>query len=122
MRRGDLVVVTLLAVAAFALLVAFTAAIASPWPHPATKQNIIRKIGLAQWHKAERVAKCETGKTVNWYLSGTYRGALGMYRGTWAYGVRATGYDGNTFPEQVGIAVASFPITRGWSGWGCRAA
>ena len=76
----------------------------------------------AQWNKAERVAYCETGKTVNWYLTGTYRGALGMYAGTWNYGVRATGYDGDTFPEQVGIAIGAHPITGGWSGWGCGGA
>ena len=45
-----------------------------------------------------------------------------MYVHTFAYGKRATGYAGRTLPEQVGIAVASFPITRGWSGWGCGGA
>lgn len=94
----------------------------SDWPHPATKTEIVKKIGRAQWNKAERVAYCETGKTVNWYLTGKFRGALGMYSGTWMYGVRATGYNGDTFPEQVGIALGAFPITRGWSGWGCGGA
>ena len=94
----------------------------SDWPHPATKKAIVKKIGRAQWNKAERVAYCETGKTVNWYLTGKYRGALGMYSGTWMYGVRATGYDGDTFPEQVGIALGAHPITGGWSGWGCGGA
>lgn len=93
------------------------------WPRPATKATIIRKIGRRTWEKALRVAQCETGLTVNWHLDGTYRGALGMYRTTFQYGQRATGgYPGTTLPEQVGIAVAAFPITGGWSGWGCGGA
>ena len=95
---------------------------AHAWPHPATRAAIIRKIGRATWRKALRVATCETGLTVNWHLDGTYRGALGMYRTTFQYGQRATRYAGTTLPEQVGIAVAAFPITGGWSGWGCGGA
>jgi hypothetical protein len=111
-------------IASVALFTGVTGAHAQPadWPHPATKRTIIKKIGKAQWNKAVRVAYCETGKTVNWYLTGKFRGALGMYSGTWMYGVKATGYDGNTFPEQVGIAIGAHPITGGWSGWGCGGA
>ena len=92
------------------------------WPKPATRAAIIRKIGRAQWNKAERVAYCETGKTVNWYLTGTYRGALGMYAPVFQHGQKVTGYAGTTFPEQVGIAIAAHDWTRGWSGWGCGGA
>jgi hypothetical protein len=115
-------------IAAFALIGAgmfflgssLAAAQPTKWPRKATKQNITKIIGNDQWNKAIRVAICETGLTVNWHLDGTYRGALGMYVTTFQYGQRATGgYAGTTLPEQVAIAIASFPITRGWSGWGC---
>jgi len=56
----------------------------------------------------------------------SYIGGLGMYRQTYGYGQRATGYrwvsEGATKQEQIAIAVASFPITYGWSGWGCGSA
>lgn len=89
------------------------------WPPSPTASEIRRRVGDYNWRKAERVAYCETGKTVNWHLTGTYRGALGMYVTTFQYGQRRTGYAGTTWPEQVAIAVAAHPITRGWSGWGC---
>lgn len=92
------------------------------WPAKATAANIKKRVGAYNWSKAHRVAVCETGKTVNWYLTGKYRGALGMYRGTWNYGVLRTRYKGTTWPEQVAIAVAAHPITGGWRGWGCGSA
>jgi len=47
---------------------------------------------------------------------------MGMYHLTWAYGARRTRYDGSTAHEQIANAVAAWPITRGWSGWGCGGA
>lgn len=99
---------------------------ANGWPKVATKKSIVAKVGIDQWNKAERVALCETGKKVRWYITadgtptGRFIGALGMYVQTFAYGARATGYRGRNFPEQVAIAIASHPITGMWQGWGCR--
>ena len=99
---------------------------AQAWPPRPAAWEIKRRIGNAQWRKAERVAYCETGGNWQHYPHGTYIGGLGMYRGTYAYGARRTGYrypsQGATKGEQIAVAVASFPITRGWSGWGCGGA
>jgi len=96
------------------------------WPPNPSVKEIQDRIGMAQWRKAERVAACETGGNWNHYPHGSYIGGLGMYRQTYGYGQRATGYrwvsEGATKQEQIAIAVASFPITYGWSGWGCGSA
>lgn len=98
------------------------------WPPSPTASEIRSRVGDYHWHKASRVAACETGGRVRWYITangtptGSYIGALGMYAQTFAYGARATGYRGRTWPEQVAIAVAAHPITGGWSGWGCGGA
>ena len=102
------------------------------WPPAPKAWEIKRRVGAYHWHKAARVANCETGGTagatksrgnLNWYPNGKYQGPLGMYRQTAAYGKRATGYwSPKTWHEWVAIAVASHPITKGWSGWGCGSA
>lgn len=99
-----------------------------PWPKPATEKAIKKRIGIAQWRKAERVANCETGGRVDWYVdangnpTGTYVSMMGMYVQTYNFGRRVTGYRGKTKPEQIAIAIGSFEITGGWSGWGCSGA
>jgi hypothetical protein len=100
-----------------------------PWPPNPTPSEIHRRVdrigGRGTWDKARRVAVCETGANPRHYIGtngtphGSYIGALGMYARTFAYGSKATGYRGRTYQEQVAIAVAAFPITGGWSGWGC---
>ena len=102
------------------------------WPPSPTEAEIRKRVGSYHWHKAARVANCETGGTrgatshrgnLNWYPNGTYQGPLGMFRQTAAYGKRQTGYySPDTWQEWVAVAVASHPITRGWSGWGCGGA
>ena len=107
------------------------------WPPNPTEAEIKKRVGAYNWNKAARVANCETGGTrgahptrgnVRWYITedgtptGSYISALGMFARTFAYGAKATGYRGRTYQEQVAIAVASFPITRGWSGWSCGGA
>jgi hypothetical protein len=105
-----------------------TARPSSDWPKPATEKNIKKKIGLAQWRKAERVAYCETGGRVSWYVdrngdpTAKYVSMMGMYVHTYNYGRRATGYRGRNKAEQIGIAIGAHPITGGWSGWGCGGA
>lgn len=102
------------------------------WPPRPTNAEIIRRIGMAQWRKAERVAYCETGGNIHHFPNGTYIGYLGMYRGTYGMGVEWTkgpgnprGYrwpaEGATKAEQVavGYQVAS---RLGWSAWGCGGA
>jgi hypothetical protein len=95
------------------------------WPPRPAEWEIKRRVGV-HWNKALRVAVCETGGNWQHYPHGTYVGGLGMYRGTYAYGQRVTGYrwpsDGATRAEQIAVAVASHPITHGWSGWGCGGA
>lgn len=111
------------------------------WPPRPTEAEIRARVnrigGKGTWAKAARVANCETGGTrgasrnrgnARWYITangtptGSFIGALGMYARTFAYGARRTGYRGRTYQEQVAIAVAAWPITRGWSGWGCGGA
>ena len=93
------------------------------WPPKPTAPEIRRRVGDYNWHKARRVAICETGMRLDWYPQGRFRGPLGMYRTTQDYGKRATSYwSPRTWQEHVAIAVAAHPITRGWSGWGCGAA
>lgn len=98
------------------------------WPKNPTNAEIKKRVGAYHWEKARRVARCETGKRVRWYIShdgahrGKYVGALGMYTHTFRYGARKTGYVGRTWAEQVAIAVAAHKITGGWNGWGCRGA
>ena len=90
------------------------------WPDKPKAWEIKRRVGSYNWNKARQVAICETGMNLNHYPSGTYRGPLGMYVRTQQFGMRATGYTNpTTWQEHVAIAVASHPITRGWSGWGC---
>ncbi len=93
------------------------------WPPSPTEAEIRKRVGAYNWNKAHRVAVCETGKRIDWYPHGRYRGPLGMYRTTQDYGKRRTGYwNPRTWQEHVAIAVAAHPITRGWSGWGCGGA
>lgn len=98
------------------------------WPPSPRDYEIRRRVGEYNWHKAYRVAVCETGRNLRWYLTedgtptGQFVSALGMYIGTFNYGVRATGYRGRTWAEQVAIGVAAHDITGGWSGWGCGGA
>jgi hypothetical protein len=93
------------------------------WPPAPRAWEIRRRVGGYNWHKARRVAICETGMRLDWYPRGRFRGPLGMYRTTQDYGKRATGYwSPRTWQEHVAIAVTAHPITRGWSGWGCGAA
>jgi hypothetical protein len=96
------------------------------WPPNPSVKEIQDRIGMDQWRKAERVAYCETGGNWQHFPNGSYIGGLGMYRQTYGYGQRVTGYrwvsEGATKQEQIAIAIASFPITYGWSGWGCGGA
>jgi len=98
------------------------------WPKNPKAWEIRRRVGLYNWNKASRVAICETGKKVRWYLGpngeirGRYVSALGMYVSTFEYGRRKTGYRGRNWQEQVAIAVAAHDITGNWNGWGCRGA
>lgn len=93
------------------------------WPPAPKEWEIKRRVGSFNWHKAKRVAICETGMRLDWHPTGTYRGPLGMFRTTQDYGKRVTGYwEPRTWQEHVAIAVAAHPITRGWSGWGCASA
>jgi hypothetical protein len=102
------------------------------WPPKPTAAEIKKRVGSYHWHKAARVANCETGGTqgatanrgnLHWHPNGTYQGPLGMYRQTARYGKRVTGYHTpTTWQQWVAVAVASHPITRGWSGWGCGGA
>jgi hypothetical protein len=114
------------ALAALVLLVAAVESHATPFKKPVTEQSVKRVIGVQQWNKAMRVARCETGATLRWYPHGTYIGMLGMYRGTYALGMRRAGIykwpDTASRAEQIAIAVSAFPATRGWSGWGCGGA
>lgn len=90
------------------------------WPPRPTVSEIRKRVGDYNWRTARRIAICETGMNLNHYPSGRYRGPLGMFVTTQAYGIRATGYTNpTTWQEHVAIAVAAHPITRGWSGWGC---
>ena len=95
------------------------------WPPRPTNAEVIRRIGLVQWRKAERVAQCETAGNWQHYPHGTYIGGLGMYRGTYGIGQSVTGYrwphQGATKAEQIatGYVVA---MRFGWSAWGCGSA
>ena len=44
------------------------------WPPKPSEAEIRRRIGTAQWRKAERVAVCETGANWQHYPHGTYIG------------------------------------------------
>lgn len=103
-----------------------------PWPPRPSSAEVIARIGIDQWRKAERVAYCETGGNIRHFVHGRFIGFLGMYRGTYKMGVEWTkgpgnpnGYrwpaEGATKAEQiaVGYQVAS---RLGWSAWGCGAA
>lgn len=92
------------------------------WPKNPTEAEIIKRVGRANWDKALRIAQCETGGNLRHYPHGRFIGMMGMARSTYDYGRRATGYpwpDTASRAEQVAVAVASHPITLGWSGWGC---
>lgn len=102
------------------------------WPPNPTVREVRVRVdrigGPGTYAKAWRVARCETGARPRWYLGprgeilGRYVSMMGMFHRTWAYGARRTGYDGSTAHEQIANAVAAWPITRGWSGWGCGGA
>lgn len=99
------------------------------WPPNPTPQEIRVRVdrigGKGTWEKAWRIARCETGANPRHFPGGTFIGMMGMYRQTYAYGARATSYpypDTATPQQQIAVAVASWPITKGWSGWGCSGA
>lgn len=97
-----------------------------PNPSPGEIRDRVNKIGgPGTWDKAWRIARCETGANPRHFPHGRWIGMMGMYRSSYAYGARRTGYP---FPhvatpqQQIAVAVASWPITRQWQGWGCRGA
>jgi len=96
------------------------------WPPSPTINEIKTRVGVNVYAKAERISICETGGNWQHYPGGNYIGGMGMFRKTYGYGQRVTGYrwvsQGATKQEQIAIAVASFPITGGFNGWGCRSA
>lgn len=99
------------------------------WPPSPTVAEVRRRVdrigGPGTYAKAWRVARCETGANPRHFPNGRWRGMLGMYVTTYAYGARRTGYPQPhtaTPQQQIAIAVAAWPITRGWSGWGCGGA
>lgn len=99
------------------------------WPPSPTVAEVRRRVerigGPGTYAKAWRVARCETGANPRHYPHGRFIGMLGMARTTYAYGARVTGYPypaTATPQQQIAVAVASFPITLGWSGWGCGGA
>lgn len=123
------VVATVLAALTLSLPGCFYQASAAPWPRNPTVKQVRSKVGEFNWQKARRVAVCETGGRIDWYLDlktgrplGRFVSAMGMYTSTFAYGQAQTGYRGRNWQEQVAIAVAAHPITGGWSGWGCGGA
>lgn len=99
------------------------------WPPSPTVAEVRKRVdrigGPGTYAKAWRVARCETGANPRHYPDGQFIGMLGMARSTYAYGAHVTGYP---FPatatpqQQIAVAVASFPITRAWAGWGCGGA
>jgi hypothetical protein len=99
------------------------------WPPSPTAVEIKTRVdrigGRGTWDKAWRIARCETGANPRHFPHGRYIGMMGMYRSTYAYGARVTGYPYPhvaTPQQQIAVAVASWPITRQWQGWGCRGA
>jgi len=99
------------------------------WPPNPTVAEIRRRVdrigGKGTYAKAWRIARCETGANPRHFPNGRYIGMMGMYVKTYQYGARRTKYPTlhtATPQQQIAIAVASWPITRGWSGWGCRGA
>jgi hypothetical protein len=100
-----------------------------PWPQNPTPQEIRERVdrigGPGTYAKAWRVAECETGANPRHFPHGRWIGMLGMFRSTYAYGARVTSYPypaTATPQQQIAVAVAAWPITRGWSGWGCGGA
>jgi hypothetical protein len=67
------------------------------WPPNPTPAEIRRRVGSYNWNKAHRVAVCETGKRLDWYPTGRYRGpwACTGPRRTTASGPRVTGPQGH---------------------------
>jgi len=99
------------------------------WPRNPTVAEIRRRVdrigGHGTYAKAWRIARCETGANPRHFPSGRYVGMMGMFHRTYAYGARVTSYPTPhtaTPQQQIAIAVASWPITKGWSGWGCSSA
>ena len=98
---------------------------AMQWPPRPTKSEVVKRIGLDQWQKAERVAVCETAANWQHFPNGRYIGGMGMFRQTYGIGQAVTHYrwvsEGATKAEQ--IAIASVVAKRfGWSAWGCGGA
>lgn len=96
-----------------------------PWPPRPSEKEVIKRIGIAEWHKAERVAVCETGANWQHFPNGNYIGGMGMFRQTYGIGQAVTHYrwvsEGASKAEQ--IAIAHIVATRfGWSAWGCGGA
>lgn len=95
------------------------------WPPRPTEAEIQRRVGMAQWRKAERVAVCETGGNWQHYPHGRWIGGLGMFRSTYGIGQAVTRYrwphQGATKAEQIAVG---FVVAKrfGWSAWGCGSA
>jgi hypothetical protein len=99
------------------------------WPPDPTVAEIRARVdrigGNGTYEKAWRIAVCETGGNPRHFPYGKFRGMMGMYVTTYQYGQRKTSYpnpDTATPQQQIAIAVASWEITQGWSGWGCSSA
>jgi hypothetical protein len=95
------------------------------WPPRPSEAEVIKRIGIAGWNKAMRVAYCETGANWQHYPHGRFIGGLGMARSTYGIGQAVTRYrwphEGASRAEQV--AVGWIIVTRyGWSAWGCGSA
>jgi hypothetical protein len=102
---------------------------AQAWPPNPRAWEIRRRVdkigGKGTWEKAWRIARCETGANPRHFPNGRWIGMMGMYRSTYAYGARITKYPypaTATPQQQIAVAVAAWPITRQWQGWGCREA
>lgn len=99
------------------------------WPPdpsvPEIRSRVDKIGGKGTYEKAWRIAVCETGGNPRHFPDGKYIGMMGMYVSTYAYGARKTRYPSPhtaTPQQQIAIAVASWDITQGWSGWGCSSA
>jgi len=95
------------------------------WPPRPSNAEIIKRIGIDQWRKAERVAYCETAGNWQHYPNGSYIGGLGMFRSTYGIGQAETKYrwvhEGATKAEQIAIGYV-VAQRYGWSAWGCGGA
>jgi hypothetical protein len=128
MRRGELVVLTLLVVAAFALLTSFTLNVAYGRTFPKHPTRAIVAKLVPDWQGFVRLGRCEQPgyskyhDGVQWGNQGpTYGGGVGLYRHTWEaarspYRV----FSGNKW-ETILVADAirdTYGITA-WGAWRC---